>query len=157
MTTRHASRKGSLSSSHLSPPFSFFIFLHRSSQPRNFSQVHPSHVAIYLSHAFHVCGSIVPFMFLLRFFFSIILSRRDATSRDETWFRLPSDFFATGEERVTHCLSYDQVWREERFIYFPEFSRNAYRVYEAVRGNRALCCASCRSLKKKRRKRTQYA
>lgn len=90
-------------------------------------------------------------------FFSIILSRRDATSRDETWFRLPSDFFATGEERVTHCLSYDQVWREERFIYFPEFSRNAYRVYEAVRGNRALCCASCRSFKKKRRKRTQYA
>ena len=152
MTTCHTSRKGFLSLLYLSSSFSFFIFLRHSPQPRNFSQVHTLHAAIYVSFCFPRCGSIA-------FFYSFTL-------RIPCRFLLPSFFGAPRgfayhvellrdvEKRKSRSLpelrSEAMEMKRARFIYFPEFCRNALqsRMKRYVEIG-ALCCASCCSLKKK--------
>lgn len=76
----------------LSPlSFFLFIFLRRSPQPRNFSQVHTLHAAIYVSFAFHVAGSVAPFLFLHASFSTLLSSI--------IFFRLPSSFCEREEKK----------------------------------------------------------
>lgn len=141
MTTRHTSRKGSLSLPRLSPPslflslffspssFFLFIFLRRSPQPRNFSQVHTLHAAIYVSFAFHVAGSVAPFLFLHASFSTSLSSI--------IFFRLPSSFCEREEKKSFVAWVTIEGGgggrrgggrrrgrvKRARFIYFPEFCR----------------------------------
>lgn len=100
------------------------------------------------------CGSIAPFYsFTLRipcrFLLSGFFFRRDAR------FRLPRRTTARCEEKrksrsLLELRSEAMEMKRARFIYFPEFCRNALqsRMKRYVEIG-ALCCASCCSLKKK--------
>lgn len=144
--------KGFLSFLRLSPSSSF-IFLRRSSQPRNFSQVHTLHAAIYVSFAFHVAVLsllFIPsrFVFLAAFFYRFFFSARRAVS--STTVELLCDVEKRKSRSLLELRSEAMEMKRARFIYFPEFCRNALqsRMKRYVEIG-ALCCASCCSLKKK--------
>lgn len=110
MTTCHTSRKGFLSLLRLSLSFSF-IFLRHSPQPRNLSQVHTLHAAIYVSFAFHVAVLslfFIPsrFVFLATFFYRLFSARRTVSLTTSSYRAM------WRREKVVRCLSYDRRrWR----------------------------------------------
>lgn len=152
MTTCHTSRKSFLSLPRLSSSFSFFIFLRRPPQPRTTSARY--------THC------MPPFTYSLLSTFRSITSFYSFTLRIPCRFLLPSFFGATRgfayhiellrdvEKRKSRSLlelrSEAMEMKRARFIYFPEFCRNALqsRMKQYVEIG-ALCCASCCSLKKK--------